>query len=136
MNKRGVVHTLDSFFAAVIIVTALLYASQFPRERDNFVDKNLDAVGMQALVRLDGNGTLGHMVDSGRWDDLELGLRMTLPTGISFNLTVLDEQGNIVNDRAISNGGLLGRTIESVEYLLAVVSGDCPMYKLRLQLGG
>lgn len=135
MNRRGVVHTLDSFFAAVIIVTALLYASQFPRERDNFVNKNLDAIGMQALVRLDGNGTLGRLVDSGSWDDVELGLRMTLPTGISFHLTVLDEQGNIVNDRAISNGGLLGRTIESVEYLLAVASGDCPMYRLRLQLG-
>ncbi len=135
MNRRGVVHTLDSFFAAMIIVTALLYASQFPRERDNFVDKNLDAIGMQALVRLDGNGTLGRLVDSCSWDDVELGLRMTLPTGISFNLTVLDEQGNIVNDQAISNGGLLGRTIESVEYLLAVASCDCPMYRLRLQLG-
>ena len=136
MTRRGVVHTLDSFLAAVIIVTALLYASQFPRERDYLGDKNLDALGMQSLVRLDGNGTLGRLVDSGSWDDVELVLRMTLPTGISFNLTVLDEQGTIVNDRAISNGGLLGRKIESVEYLLAVESGDCPLYKLRLQLGG
>jgi hypothetical protein len=136
MSRRGVVHTLDSFFAAVIIVTALLYASQFPRERDYLWDKNLDAQGMQALLRLDGNGTLGRLVDSGSWDDVELILRMTLPTGVSFNLTVLDEQGGIVNDRAISNGGLHGRKIESVEYLLAVESGECPMYRLRLQLGG
>jgi len=39
MSRRGVVHTLDSFFAAVIIVTALLYASQFPRERGYLGDK-------------------------------------------------------------------------------------------------
>jgi hypothetical protein len=136
MSRRGVVHTLDSFFAAVIIVTALLYASQFPRERDYLGDKNLDAQGMQALLRLDGNGTLGRLVETGSWDDVELILRMTLPTGVSFNLTVLDEQGGIVNDRAISNGGLHGRKIESVEYLLAVESGECPMYRLRLQLGG
>jgi len=136
MSRRGVVHTLDSFFAAVIIVTALLYASQFPRERDYLDDKNLDVMGMQALVRLDGNGTLGRLVDSGSWDDVELVLRMALPTGVSFNLTVLDEQGDMVNTRVVSNGGLLGRKIESVEYLLAVESGDCPLYRLRLQLGG
>jgi hypothetical protein len=136
MSRRGVVHTLDSFFAAVIIVTALLYASQFPRERDYLEDKNLDVMGMQALVRLDGNGTLGRLVDSGNWDDVELVLRMALPTGVSFNLTVLDEQGDTVNTRVVSNGGLLGRKIESVEYLLAVESGDCPLYRLRLQLGG
>jgi len=136
MSRRGVVHTLDSFFAAVIIVTALLYASQFPRERDYLDDKNLDVMGMQALVRLDGNGTLGRLVDSGSWDDVELVLRMALPTGVSFNLTVLNEQGDIVNTRVVSNGGLLGRKIESVEYLLAVESGDCPLYRLRLQLGG
>jgi hypothetical protein len=93
-------------------------------------------MGMQALVRLDGNGTLGRLVDSGSWDDMELFLRMALPTGVSFNLTVLDEQGNTVNARVVSNGGLLGREIESVEYLLAVESGDCPLYRLRLQLGG
>lgn len=136
MSRRGVVHTLDSFFAAVIIVTALLYASQFPRERDYLEDKNLDVMGMQVLVRLDGNGTLGRLVDSGNWDDVELVLRMALPTGVSFNLTVLDEQGDIVNTRVVSNGGLLGRKIESVEYILAVESGDCPLYRLRLQLGG
>jgi len=136
MSRRGVVHTLDSFFAAVIIVTALLYASQFPRERDYLEDKNLDVMGMQALVRLDGNGTLGRLVDSGNWDGVELVLRMALPMGVSFNLTVLDEQGDTVNTRVVSNGGLLGRKIESVEYLLAVESGDCPLYRLRLQLGG
>ena len=136
MSRRGVVHTLDSFFAAVIIVTALLYASQFPRDRDYLEDKNLDVMGMQALLRLDGNGTLGRLVASGNWDGVELVLRMALPTGVSFNLTVLDEQGDTVNTRVVSNGGLLGRKIESVEYLLAVESGDCPLYRLRLQLGG
>ena len=135
MSRRGVVHTLDSFFAAVIIVTALLYASQFPRERDHIEDKNLGVIGMQALVRLDGNGTLGRLVDSGSWDEMELALRMALPLGVSFNLTVLDEQGDAVNTRVISNGGLLGRKIESVEYLVAVGLGDCPLYRLRLQLG-
>jgi hypothetical protein len=56
--------------------------------------------------------------------------------GASFNVTVYDEQGAPVNEDVISNGGLHGRTVESVEYLLAVEEGTCPFYRVRLQLGG
>jgi hypothetical protein len=136
MTRRGVVHTLDVFLAAVIIVTTLLFASQMPRERDYLEETGLDSVGMQALVGLDSNGTLGRLVDSGDWDGLERTLRMVLPTRVSFNLIVIDEQGSVVNMRKISNGGVSGRRIESVEYLLTIESSTCPMYRLRLQLGG
>ncbi len=136
MTRRGVVHTLDVFLAAVIIVTTLLFASQMPRERDYLEETGIDSLGMQALLMLDSNGTLGRLVDSGDWDGLELALRAVLPTRVSFNLTVIDEQGTVVNTREISNGGVTGRRIESVEYLLAVESSSCPLYRLRLQLGG
>jgi len=136
MTRRGVVHTLDVFLAAVIIVTTLLFASQMPRERDYLEETGIDSLGMQALLMLDSNGTLGRLVDSGDWDGVELVLRAVLPTRVSFNLTVIDEQGSVVNTREISNGGVTGRRIESVEYLLAVESSTCPIYRLRLQLGG
>jgi hypothetical protein len=136
MPRRGVVHTLDAFFAAVIIVTTLLYASQVPRERDYEASGNLRARGSEALVRLDGNGTLGRLVEDRNWDEMETLLRLALPSGVSFNLTVLDEGGNAVNDRAVSSGGLVGRTVEAIDYLLAVESGECPLYRVRLQLGG
>ena len=136
MTRRGVVHTLDVFLAAVIIVTTLLFASQMPRERDYLEETGLDSLGMQALLMLDSNSTLGRLVHSGDWDGLELALRAVLPTRVSFNLTVIDEQGNVVNTREISNGGVSGRRIESVEYLLAVESSSCPLFRLRLQLGG
>jgi len=136
MTRRGVVHTLDVFLAAVIIVTTLLFASQMPRERDYLEDTGIDSLGMQTLLVLDSNGTLGRLVDSGDWDGLEMALRAVLPTRVSFNLTVIDEQGTVVNTREISNGGVSGRRVESVEYLLAVESSTCPIYRLRLQLGG
>jgi hypothetical protein len=136
MTRRGIVHTLDVFLAAVIIVTTLLFASQMPRERDYIEETGIDSLGMQALLALDSNGTLGRLVDSGDWDGLERALRAVLPTWISFNLTVMDEQGTVTNTRDISNGGVLGRRIESVDYLLAVESSSCPLYRLRLQLGG
>lgn len=136
MTRRGAVHTLDAFLAAVIIATALLYASRIPRERNYLEQEPLGALGMQVLVRLDGNGTLGGLVDDQGWDELESALRIALPTGLSFNLTVLDEQGTVLNDHPITNGGLLGRRIESVEYMTAATSGACTLYRFRLQLGG
>lgn len=135
-SRRGVVHSLEAFLAAVIIFTTLLYSTSIPRERDQVEEKPLEALGMEALLRLDGNGTLGRLVEARRWDPLELCLRTVLPSGIAFNLTVLDESGIAVNDRLISNGGLVGRTVVSVEYLVVVEEESCPLYKLRLQLGG
>ena len=135
MTRRGVVHTLDVFLATVIIATALLFAAQMPRERDYLEEPSLNFAGMQALLKLDSNGTLGHLVSSGDWDSLERALRMVLLTRVSFNLTVIDEDGSIVNTQEISNGGVSGRNIECVEYLLAVESDTTPLYRLRLQLG-
>ena len=136
MTRRGVVHTLDTILAAAIISTVLFYATQVPVELNMSSEKPLDVWGMQALVGIDRNGTLGRLVDSESWQDLEELLRVALPSGVSFNVTVYDEQGAVVNDCQISNGGLLGRTVESVDYLVAVQSDECPMYRLRLQLGG
>jgi hypothetical protein len=136
MIRRGAVHTLDAFLAASIIAMALLYAAQTPRERDYIGEETLKAEGMQALMRLNGNGTLGLLVEARSWGELEQVLRIALPGGVSFNLTVFDEFGLHLNNVTISNGGLIGRTVESLEYLLAVESGVCPLYRIRLQLGG
>ena len=136
MTRRGAVHTLDAFLAASIIAMALLYAAQTPRERDYIGEETLKAEGMQALVQLNGNGTLGRLVEARSWGELEQVLRIALPGGVSFNLTVFDKFGSPLNNVTISNGGLVGRTVESLEYLLAVESGVCPLYRVRLQLGG
>ena len=91
MTRRGVVHTLDTILAAAIISTVLFYASQVPLELDTSSERPLDVWGMQALVGIDRNGTLGRLVDSESWQDLEELLRVALPSGISFNVTVYDE---------------------------------------------
>jgi hypothetical protein len=127
---------MDAFFAAVIVLTSLLYASQVPRERGYEISASLRAQGLEVLVRLDGNGTLGRLVDEGGWDEIEVLLRLALPSGVSFNLTVLDEGGSVVNERAVSSGGLVGCTVETVDYMLAAGSAECPLYRVRLQLGG
>ena len=135
MTRRGVIHTIDALLAAAILTTALLYASQIPGDRDYTHDEALSVLGMQTLVKMDGNGTLGRLVNTRSWSDLENVMRVMLPTGVSFNVTIFDDQGNLVNDEVISNGGLRGRTVESVEYGLVVEESSCPMYRIRLQVG-
>jgi hypothetical protein len=135
MTRRGVVHTIDALFAAAILTTALLYASQIPRDRDYTHTKPLAVLGMQTLLKIDCNGTLGRLVHAQSWDKLENVMRVMLPTGVSFNVTIFDDQGNFVNEEVISNGGLHGRTIESVEYSLVVEKGSCPLYRIRIQVG-
>lgn len=135
MTRRGVIHTIDALLAAAILTTALLYASQIPGDRDYTHDEALSVLGMQTLVKMDGNGTLGRLVNTRSWDDLENVMRVMLPTGVSFNVTIFDDRGNLVNDKVISNGGLRGRTVESVEYGLVVEESSCPMYRIRLQVG-
>ena len=135
MTRRGAVHTLDAFLAASIIVITLLHASQTPRERDYAEEETIKSEGLQALVQLNSNGVLGRLVEARSWGELEQVLRIALPEGVSFNLTVFDESGSPLNNVTISNGGIIGRTIESLEYLLAVESNVCPLYRIRLQLG-
>jgi hypothetical protein len=136
MTSRGVVHTLDAFFAAVVIFTAILYSSQIPRESELEDSNTIKAVGLQTLMILDNNGTLGRLVEERKWREIEEAFRVTLPTGISFNLTIFDENGIVINDWAMSNGGILSRNVHSIEYSLVVEASVCPIYKLRLQIGG
>lgn len=135
-GRRGAVHTLEAFLAAVIIFSTLLYSAVMPREKELPEGKPLEDLGMEALLKLDQDGILGRLIESRSWVDLERCLRTTLPVSVSFNLTVLDEEGAKINDRSISSGGLVGHTIASVDYLLAVESAALPFYTLRLHLGG
>jgi len=135
MTRRGAVHILDAFLASLIIATALLYSFQVPLGDIPTETQGLSATGYQVILSLDGNSSLGTLLLSEDWNSIEELLNIALPSGVSYNLTVLDENGFIVNTHPISNGGLKGQNIESVEYLLAVESGGCPIYRLRLQMG-
>ena len=80
MTRRGVVHTLDVFLAAVIIVTTLLFASQIPRERDYLEEMDLFATELRDRVgqRFDELDQLVHDQDqiidrlSNEWIDIWL----------------------------------------------------------------
>jgi len=134
-DRRGAVHTLEALLAAAVLLSSLLYSASIPREYEGGRTLDLEALGLEVLLALDGNGTLGWLIENRGWGSLEEYLRAALPSWVSFNLTVYDELGEVVNDHPISNGGLVGWRVVSVDYLCVARSGSCPFYRVRLQIG-
>ena len=135
MSSRGAVHVIDAFLASLIISVALLYTFQAPLGDIQPESHGFSAIGFQAILCLDKNSSLGKLIVNENWNEIEQQFTLALPIGISYNLTIIDENNVIVNDRPVSSGGLREQNIESVEYLLAVEIGECPLYRLRLQIG-
>jgi len=135
MTRRGAVHIIDAFLASLVIATALLSTVQAPLSEVQPETQGLSATSYQTLLSLDENDSLGQLIVDENWSEIEQLLNIFLPTGLSYNLTVIDENGKRVNDRPVTNGGLRGYNIESVEYLLVVETRFCHLYRIRLQVG-
>ena len=131
--RKGQIRILEAFFAALLIFSSLFLISA-PSTTNNDESKSLYTVGINALLQLDSDGSLSKLIKNKDWDALRDILRQTLPSGIWFNLTVLDGQGNQLNDVVISNGGQVSDTIVSVEYLCAASNPSYSIYILHLQL--
>jgi len=132
-NKKGQVRMLEAFLAVLVIFSASLVSFKFspPTSFDN--EKMLSTLGMQALIELDGNGTLGRLIDERNWAAVREDLKMLLPVGVSYNLTVYDDALSQINNSTIGNG-LKGQKVVSVEYPCASQSLECDFYLVRLQL--
>ncbi|UCE16328.1 MAG: hypothetical protein JSV12_01555 [Candidatus Bathyarchaeota archaeon] len=93
----------------------------------------MSTLGMQTLIELDGNGTLGRLIDNRNWTAVRDDLKILLPVGVSYNLTVYDDAMNQINNSTIGNG-LKGQKVVSVEYPCASQSLTSDLYLIRLQL--
>ena len=131
--RKGQIRILEAFFAALLIFSSLFLISA-PSTTNNDESNSLYTVGINALLQLDSDGSLSKLIKNKNWEALRDILRQTLPSGIWFNLTILDGQGNQLNDVVISNGGQVSDTIVSVEYLCAASNPAYSVYILHLQL--
>jgi len=129
-NKKGQIKTLEAFLAVVVISSALILPITFSPNNQ----KSLATLGMQALIELDVNGTLGKQIAQANWMSIREYLTILLPIAVSYNLTIYNDQGDPINNSAISNGDLAGRKVESVQYLCASQSLEPQYYMLQLQL--
>jgi len=133
-DRRGQIRVLEALLATAVVFSALLLTRPVYVALDDVDDPGvLYSVGVNVLVGLDRDGELGRLVAEGNWGTLSERLSTLLPVGVSFNLTVYNEDMETVNDSPVSSGDVSGRRVVSVQYVLAERT-SFQFYVVRLQL--
>jgi hypothetical protein len=95
---------------------------------------NLVWKAQNVLLALDSDGHLAGLVGNHDWASLEQIVESALPLTTWFNLTVYDQNQNILNPFPISNGGVISGNIVSYDYVCVSQSSAFAVYVLQLQL--
>lgn len=133
INGKGQVRIAEAFLSAIIIFSALTICSTMSIPSEDSDQEFLIIQGMQVLIQLDNDGTLGQLINQNDWAKLTENLRILLPMGITYNLTVYDEETQQINTIPISNGKL-GENIVTAEYFCVSQNSEYNCYILHLQL--
>jgi hypothetical protein len=131
-NKKGQVRVIEAFFASMLLLgcLALIPAQATPR----ISTVNIVWKAQNVLLTLDGDGHLADLIDNHDWASLEQIVESALPLTTWFNLTVSDQNQNILNPFPISNGGAFSGNIVSYNYVSVSQSRTFAIYVLQLQL--
>lgn len=134
-DKKGQTRIIEAFLAIAVVFSALIISTvTFPSPPNLTKQKSLASLGTQTLIELDINGTLGKLIAQENWTAIKRSLDVLLPIGVSFNLTIFDENLSQINSHVIQNTNLLGRETVSVQYICASQSQNIQFFILRMQL--
>ena len=133
-DQKGEIRIIEAFLAVAVMFVAVLIPITWPSSPDLTRSKDLADIGTQALITLDVNGTLGNLITQKNWTSIKKSLDILLPIGVSFNLTIYDENLQPLNDQTIQNSNLLGSEVVSVQYACASQNLDVKTYILRMQM--
>ena len=97
-------------------------------------DETLHSVAQHTLITLDSDGTLSKLIENRSWTTLRKCLQSLLSPATWFNLTILDENMNPVNDIQICSGSQINGNSVATDYVCASSSGNYRIYVVRLQL--
>jgi hypothetical protein len=117
-----------------VVFSAVLISATFPSSPNLSRQESLVSIGTQVLLKLDTNGTLGNLIAQRDWTTIKQALDVVLPLGVSFNLTIFNEEMQPVNSQLIQNSNVLGRESVSVQYVCASQNVNVELWVLRLQL--
>ena len=132
--RQGQIRVLEAFLAVIVVFSALLLSRSLYASYDDSADQEiLRSIGMNALMHLDQDGYLGILISQRDWTEISSRLSILLPIGISYNLTVYDEESNILNDSPILSGDLNAKGVVSIQYVV-VDRESLNLYIVRLQL--
>ena len=107
-DQKGEIRIIEAFLAIAVMFVAVLIPITWPSSPDLTQSKDLAYIGTQALIALDVNGTLGNLITQKNWTSIKQSLDILLPMGVSFNLTIYDENLRPLNDQTVQNANLLG----------------------------
>jgi len=133
-DQKGQIRILEAFLAVGVMFVALLIPIVWPSSPSLTQPKALANMGTQALIALDTNGTLGNLITQKNWTSIKQSLDVLLPIGVSFNLTIYDENLRPLNDQSIQNTNLLGSEVVSVRYVCASQNLNVTFYILQMQM--
>ncbi|MGB9960214.1 MAG: hypothetical protein ACPLKQ_06820 [Candidatus Bathyarchaeales archaeon] len=133
-QNKGQIRIIEAFLAALIIFSSLAISASLPSRRNPAESDDLAYVGLQALLKLDSDGSLGRYLDNRDWNGLRDSLNLLLPTGVSFNVTVYDGEMRQVNGEVVSNGGFSSQEIALVKYVCVSQNQTFRYYVVYLYL--
>ena len=133
-KNRGQIRIIEAFLAVFIIFSSLAVSANLTVTQNKTKRDDLASVGLQALMKLDSDGSLGNYIHCGAWASLRDALNIILPSGVSFNLTVHNKQMQQVNNAVISNGAFNSQEITFVEYICASQGSIFHCYIIHLYL--
>ncbi|MCS7114247.1 MAG: hypothetical protein N0A00_02405 [Candidatus Bathyarchaeota archaeon] len=116
-REKGQIRIIEAFLAVLIIFSSLTISARIVAPQGIAEADTLAHTGIQALIKLDYEGSLSEYIESGNWQGLRESLSLLLPTGVSFNVTVYDREMRQINGEAVSNGGFNSQNIAFVKYV-------------------
>jgi len=134
-DQRGQIRIIEAFLSIAVVFSAVLVSANLPSSPNLSRQHSLASIGAQALVELDAGGTLANLIVQQDWAGIKQALDVILPLGVSFNLTVFNEEMHQVNSQLIQNSNVLSREAVSVQHVLASQTLSVKFFVLRLQLG-
>jgi hypothetical protein len=133
-GNRGQIRVIEAFLAVLIIFSAFTVSANLTVSQNRSLRLDLASVGVEALMKLDSDGMLGHYIADGNRTALREALGLMLPIGTTFNLTAYDEHMQRISGATVSNGGFNSQDICFVEYVCASRNPLFNTYIVHLQL--
>jgi hypothetical protein len=133
-DNKGQIRVIEAFFASILLLSVLALLPSGTKIT-NSGDQSLISMGQHVLFALDYNGYLSKLIENRSWSVLRNCVQSSLPPTVWFNLTILDENNNPINDTLrMSSGTPINQKILSLDYICASQSPNYNIYIVRLQL--
>jgi hypothetical protein len=133
-QNKGQIRIIEAFLAVLVIFASFAVSSNLSVTQNARKSEDLASVGLQALMRLDADGSLSEYINDGNWSALRDALSIVLPVGVCFNLTVYDSHMRQVNNAVVSNGGFSSQQVAFAEYICVSEGTVFRCYIIHLHL--